>query len=182
MMTLREISDRLEIQQNVWDYSNAVDLQDWDLYRRVFLPGADNFYVFDGRALQTVEEAIAWLREVMTNPPIIGFQHLLGNMWIDVTGDEAESFTQCFNPQNYLQPDGETASLHLQFHYYHFHHARTADGWRIATGAEGPWSLPTALERLPRRKSSSWAAEPVKIADRRLPGEMPASQTPRFGL
>ena len=182
MMTLQEISDRLEIRQNVWDYSNAVDLQDWDLYRRVFLPNATNFYALGGQLLRTVEEAIAWLQDVMRNPPIIGFQHLLGNMWISIAGNDGESFTQCFNPQNYIQPDGETASLHLQFHYYHFRHARTPDGWRIASGAEGPWSLPTALDRLPLRRSSSWAAAPVKIADRRLPCEMPASQTPRFGL
>jgi len=182
-MSLQEISDRLEIRQNVWDYSNAVDLQDWDLYRQVFLPTATDFYVFGGQRLRTVEEAINWLQSMMTNPPIVGFQHLMGSMWINVTGDEAESLTHCFNPQNYIQPDGDTASLHLQFHYYHFHHARTPGGWRIASGALGPWrSLSTALDRLPQHRSSSWAAPPAKIEDRRLLEGMPASQTPRFGL
>jgi hypothetical protein len=182
MMTLQEISDRLEIQQNLWDYSNAVDLQDWDLYRRVFLPTATDFYDFNGRVLRSVDEAIAWLQEVMTSPPIIGFQHIMGNLWIDLRGDEAESFTHCFNPQQYVQPDGETVSLHLQFHYYHFRHVRTPEGWKIANGAEGPWVGPTALGRMPQHSTSRWAAPPVRIADRRLPGDQPASHTPRYGL
>jgi len=182
MMTLQEITDRFAIRQNLWDYSNAVDLQDWDLYRRIFLPTTKDFYAIDGRVLDTIEDAIAWLRTVMTCPPIIGFHHLMGNQWIDIQGDEAESLTQCFNPQQYLQPDGETASLHLQFHYYHFHHVRTPEGWRIASGAEGPWTGRTALGRLPRRSASRWAAPPVGIDQRRHASEQPASQTPRFGL
>ena len=101
----------------------------------------------------------------MPNPPTIGYQHFFGSLWIKAACDEAESFVHCFNPQNYLQPDGRTASLHVQFFYYHWRHARTSDGWRIAGRGSGPGALPG---RLPERGISRWAAPPVDRADRVL--------------
>ena len=162
MLSLREISDRLAIERNIRDYARAVDTHDWDLYRQVFLPTVTDLYHIPG---QTLDEAIVWLQEVMPNPPTIGYQHFFGSLWIKAACDEAESFVHCFNPQNYLQPDGRTASLHVQFFYYHWRHARTSDGWRIAGRGSGPGALPG---RLPERGISRWAAAPVDRADRVL--------------
>jgi hypothetical protein len=169
MMSLQEMSDRLEIEQNVWDYSNAVDMHDWDLFRRIFVPEAKDLYGVKG---QTLDEAIAWLQKVMINPPIIGYQHMFGGVFVSIAGDQAESLSHCFNPQNYT--NGTDAALHLQFFFYHWHHVRTPDGWRIA----GRGNQDTLPGRAP--SGSRWAAPPVPVADRRLFAELPASQTPRF--
>jgi hypothetical protein len=175
LLSLRQISDRLAIQQNVRDYAREVDTRDWTLYRKVFLPTAKDLYHIPD---QTLDEAIAWLQEVMPNPPIIGYQHLLGGLWINVTGDEGESVAHCFDPQNYLQPDRVTASLHLQFFHYHWRHVRTAEAWRIAGRWNGPGALPG---RVPERNFSRWAAPPVGLADSILdpvasPGLLPVGK------
>src|SRR5581483_1297752 len=42
--SIQEMSDRLEIQSNVWDYANAIDLQAWDMLDDVFMPDAEITY------------------------------------------------------------------------------------------------------------------------------------------
>jgi hypothetical protein len=41
---IAEMSDRLEIQGNVWDFSNAIDLQAWDMLDHVFTLDAEMAY------------------------------------------------------------------------------------------------------------------------------------------
>src|SRR5579862_7046909 len=43
-MTIAELSDRQEIQRNVWDFSNAIDLQAWDMLDEVLTPDAEIGY------------------------------------------------------------------------------------------------------------------------------------------
>ena len=175
MMTLREMSDRLEIQQNLWDYSTAVDLHDWDLFRRVFVPGVTGLY---GRTGDTIEQSIAWLDEGLSNPPNIGYHHIMGNLWINVAGDDAESIVHCFNPMSYLQESGDV-SLHVQWLWYHWRHVRTPEGWRIA----GLWQGPSALGvDPPMRRASGWTTPPAPVDSRRLLPDVPPSQTPRYGV
>lgn len=129
MMSLQEMSDQLEIQKNVWDYSNAVDLKDFDALDDVFTPDARISY---GEKEMSLPEAKAWLKQALTTPHIRGYYHLMGNMWIKVTGDTAESRTRCFNPMEFIQPDGQ---VRLWFNgiWYHWKHVRTPKGWRISS-------------------------------------------------
>jgi hypothetical protein len=82
MLSLQEISDRLEIQQLITDYANAIDSRNFDALDRVFTPDA---YV-DYRALGGVDgryPAIkAWLAQVLPNFP--RYTHLVGNIGIEL--------------------------------------------------------------------------------------------------
>lgn len=146
MLSLQEMSDRLEIQQNVWDYANAVDLGEIDALDDVFVPEARLRY--GGREM-TYPEAKEWLRKALSNPAIRGYYHLMGSMRIRVMGDVAESLTRCFNPMEFIQKDGQVR-LWLNGIWYHWRHVRTPRGWRII----GHWPQPV------RRKVFDWSTPP----------------------
>ena len=138
MLTLREMSDRLEIQGNIWDYANAIDFLDFATFDRLFVPDAKLRY---GELEMTVVEAKRWLEEKLTVPPLRSYYHMMGSMWIEVLGDVAESLTRCFNPMTFAQEDGQI-SLWLNGIWYHWKHRRTSAGWRIAGVWDGPSGLP----------------------------------------
>src|SRR6478752_9855828 len=96
MLSLEEISDRLEIQQLLIDYSTAIDKRRFDDLDRVFTPDA---YI-DYRAMGGIDgrfpEVKAWLAQVLPNFPAYG--HMLGNFDVRIDRDTASSRTICFNP------------------------------------------------------------------------------------
>jgi len=86
MLSLEEISDRLEIQQLLVDYSTAIDQRRFDDLDNVFTPDA---YI-DYRALGGIDgrypEVKQWLSQVLPNFPV--YTHMLGNfsvrgLWYD---------------------------------------------------------------------------------------------------
>ena len=99
MLSLEEISDRLEIQQLLVDYSTAIDTRRFDDLDLVFTPDA---YI-DYRAMGGIDgkfpEVKKWLSEVLPNFP--AYSHLIGNFDVKSrvrTGDTATSRILCFNP------------------------------------------------------------------------------------
>src|SRR5579875_2841381 len=96
MLSLQEISDRLEIQQLMIDYSSAIDQRDYDRLDDVFTPDA---YI-DYRAMGGIDgrfpEVKAWLAEVL--PGFVNYAHMLGLPSIQLAGDSATARTFCFNP------------------------------------------------------------------------------------
>ena len=98
MLSLEEISDRLEIQQLLIDYSTAIDKRRFDDLDRVFTPDA---YI-DYRAMGGIDgrfpEVKAWLAEVLPNFP--AYAHMLGNFDVRIDGDTA------IVTDHLLQPDG----------------------------------------------------------------------------
>ncbi|HLG87559.1 MAG TPA: nuclear transport factor 2 family protein [Alphaproteobacteria bacterium] len=132
------MSDRLEVQKNIWDYANAVDFLDFAIFDTLFLPGAKLRY---GETDLTVAQAKKWLEDKLTVPPLKSYYHMMGSMWIKVRGDIAESLTRCFNPMEFAQPNGQ-ASLWFNGIWYHWKHMRTSAGWRIAGSWDGPSGLP----------------------------------------
>lgn len=127
MLSLAEMSDRLEIQQNLWDYANAVDFREFDLLDRVFTADAQITY---GDKLLSLAEAKRWLSNALNQPHVRGYYHLMGNMWIQVDGDTAQSRTRCLNPMEFLDAEGG-ARLWFNGIWYHWEHVRTDAGWRI---------------------------------------------------
>src|SRR5271166_5731820 len=85
MLTVQEISDRLEIQQLMIDYSSAIDQRDYDRLDDVFTLDA---YI-DYRAMGGIDgrypEVKAWLKPALAVFP--HYCHMIGNMSIRVTGD-----------------------------------------------------------------------------------------------
>jgi hypothetical protein len=130
MLSLPEISDRLEIQQLLVDYATAIDQRRFDDLDRIFTPDA---YI-DYRAMGGVDgrypQVKAWLAEVLPNFP--AYYHLVGNIDIRLSGDTATGRAMCFNPMQ-LSPDGQVLFCAL---WYDDEFVRTAQGWRLTRRVE----------------------------------------------
>ncbi|GAC68574.1 nuclear transport factor 2 family protein [Gordonia soli] len=126
MMTIEEISARLEITQVLTDYSTAVDARRFDDLDHVFTTDATVDYSVMGGIVGNPTEVKRWLGEVL--PAFSAYCHFLGNHDIAVDGDSATSRTLCLNPMQ--TPDSSTFLLGL---WYRDTWSHTADGWRIAT-------------------------------------------------
>ncbi|MCV7205920.1 hypothetical protein B7435_31240 [Mycolicibacterium peregrinum] len=131
MLSLAEISDRLEIQQLLIDYSTAIDRRLFDDLDAVFTSDA---YI-DYRAMGGIDgrypEVKAWLAEVLPNFP--AYAHMLGNFDVRIDGDKASSRTICFNPM--VLPGLEQQVLFCGL-WYEDEFVRTADGWRMSRRVE----------------------------------------------
>jgi len=125
--SISEMSDRLEIQTNIWDLSNALDLQAWDMLDDIFTPDAEMIY---GGAYLKEPGIKDWLRRTLTKPELYGYCHMMLEPHIELTGDCAISLTRCLNPMEVVLPD-ERRQVRYHFVWYHFRHVRTAQGWRI---------------------------------------------------
>ena len=131
MLSIEEISDRLEIQQLLVDYSTAIDARRFDDLDRVFTADA---YI-DYRAMGGVDgrypEVKAWLAQVLPNFP--AYAHMLGNFDVKIDGDTATSRTLCFNP---MVLGGEDQQVLFCGLWYDDEFVRTADGWRMTRRVE----------------------------------------------
>jgi hypothetical protein len=131
MLSRAEISDRLEIQQLLVDYSTAIDQRRFDDLDRVFTPDA---YI-DYRPLGGIDgrypEVKAWLAQVLRNLPM--YAHMLGNSSVRIDGDTAVSRVICFNP-TVLGGDSSGNQDHVMFCglWYDDECVRAPEGWRIS--------------------------------------------------
>ncbi len=146
MLSLQEISDRLEIQQLMIDYSSAIDGKSFDILDRVFTPDA---YI-DYRAMGGVDGKYPfikdWLKQAMQNFPT--YQHMVGNMAITITGDTGTGRTICFNPMVMPTGGGKTQVMLLGL-WYIDKYVRTPAGWRISERVEEKcfdYNVPTGLK------------------------------------
>ncbi len=134
MLSLEEISDRLEIQQLLIDYSTAIDTRRFDDLDRVFTADA---YI-DYRAMGGIDgrfgEVKAWLAEVLPNFP--AYAHLIGNVDVRVDGDTASSRTICLNPMVLGGATEAGAQVLFCGLWYDDEFVRTPDGWRMTRRVE----------------------------------------------
>jgi hypothetical protein len=133
-MDLQEISDRLELQQLIVDYANAIDARQWDKLDRIFTPDA---YI-DYRAMGGIDgkyPAIkAWLPEALKHFP--AYMHFVGNFSCEIAGDGATGKVACFNPMVIPRQDGKGVDTMFLGLWYVDKYQRTKDGWRIAERVE----------------------------------------------
>ena len=85
MLTLQEISDRLELQQLAVDYAHAIDSRCFDLLDHVFTPDAHIDYRVFGGIDGRYPAVKQWLKEVLTPAP--AYQHLVSNFDLKIDGD-----------------------------------------------------------------------------------------------
>ena len=130
MLSLAEISDRLEIQQLLVDYATAIDQRRFDDLDRIFTAGAYIAYRAMGGIDGPYSQVKDWLAEVLPNFP--AYYHLVGNFDIRLAGDSASGRTMCFNPMK-LSDDGQILFCAL---WYDDEFIRTADGWRMTRRVE----------------------------------------------
>ncbi len=133
MLSLQEMSDRLELQQLPFEYSAAIDQHQFDRLDNVFTPDA---YI-DYRALGGIDgrfpEVKAWLRKVL--PGFGRYYHMVGNQELRIAGDSATGRTICFNPMEVKMPDGKMQVMFIGL-WYLDKYVRTPAGWRISERIE----------------------------------------------
>ena len=133
MLSMQEISDRLEIQELLVKYAHAVDTRDWELFETVFTPDATIDYTEMGGSRGNVAETRAFLEMAMPN--FAGFQHMISNTVLEIDGDTAKSRTICHNPMVIDKGNGETHVFYCGL-WYVDKFVRTPDGWRIKERVE----------------------------------------------
>jgi len=142
VLTLQEISDRLEIQELLVRYSHAVDTADWEAFERVFTPDARIDYTAMGGVEGGVKEVREWLESVMTL--FAGCQHLVSNTVLGFHGaDVAHARTICHNPLVVDRADGGSEVMWCGLWYLDVL-VRTQDGWRISERREERCYSPVA--------------------------------------
>jgi hypothetical protein len=140
MLSLQEISDRLEIQDLVWRYSEIIDAKDFDKLREdVFTADAFIDYSVFGGSKGDLESTIAFLHKAMKIFP--SHQHLNANIQVKLNGgppaETATGRVMCFNPQELPRKEGEDEG-HIFFCglWYIDEYVRTDAGWRISNRVE----------------------------------------------
>ena len=133
MLSLQEISDRLEIADLMVRYSHAVDTKQWDLLDEIFTADAHIDYSAMGGAVGDLESTKKFLATVMPNFP--AFQHLISNSSITVEGDIATGRTMCHNPMLVATGEGKQ-SLMLCGLWYLDTFVRIEGKWRIQRRVE----------------------------------------------
>ncbi|GAB2639574.1 nuclear transport factor 2 family protein [Nocardia goodfellowii] len=133
MLSLQEISDRLEIEDLMVRYSHAVDTGQWDLLDDIFTADAHIDYSAMGGAVGDLASTKAFLAATLPNFP--AYQHLVSNSSIKVDGDSATARTICHNPMLIKDKDGNQTLMFCGLWYLDTF-ARIEGEWRIATRVE----------------------------------------------
>ena len=129
MLSLQEISDRLEIEDLLARCSYAIDERDWDALDGIFTPDAVIDYSETGGARGSVAEIKAWLPVAMQRFP--RYQHMVATKRLELDGDSARCRTILFNPMVYQGENGGEQVFFIGL-WYRDKLVRTPDGWRIA--------------------------------------------------
>jgi hypothetical protein len=137
-LRLRDISDRLEIQELLVRYCYAVDDRDWDAYRDVFTSDAIIDDTVTGGIRSNVEDHVAFLKRALAKIRLS--QHAISTMLLNITGDTASSRTHCSCPMVVDLGAGKT-QVFFQGLWYRHKLMRTPVGWRIRELLEeGYWN------------------------------------------
>ncbi|WP_435743255.1 nuclear transport factor 2 family protein [Nocardioides sp. SYSU DS0663] len=132
-MDLQQLSDRAEITDVLIRYTRAIDTGDFDRLDTVFTPDARIDYTESGGIAEGYAEVKPWLAEVL--PAFFPKRmHTLGQVEIDLDGDEARVAAYFHNPMPLPADggdDGAGGTKVVEFGgIYHHTMVRTVDGWR----------------------------------------------------
>ncbi|MFP6654900.1 MAG: nuclear transport factor 2 family protein [Myxococcota bacterium] len=136
MLSLQEISDRLEIQDLIHRYAQIIDAKDFDRLRvDVFCEDAWIDYSAFGGPKGGLEQAIEFLHKAMKIFPHT--QHMNANAQIVVESelDRGTGRIMCFNSQELKLPERDEQIFFCGL-WYLDEYRRTPEGWRIAKRAE----------------------------------------------
>ena len=128
MTSTQELSDRLEIQDQITAYAYAVDFHRFGDLDSIFTPDAELDFTATGGErgdLTAIKDFFDRALNLFS-----GHQHLMGNTAVQLDGDTATSVTLCHNPMYLADKDGQEKVIFVGI-WYHDEWQRTADGWRI---------------------------------------------------
>ena len=129
MLSLQEVSDRMEIADLITRYSSAIDRRAWDDLDELFTEDAVLDYTTTGGIKGTLPEHKAYNAEVLVS--FKGTQHLMALPVVELDGDTATARTICFNPM--VVDDARVFFVGL---WYHDRLLRTPTGWRFVERVE----------------------------------------------
>ena len=136
MLSLQEISDRLEIQDLLFHYAELIDTRRFaQLRERVFTADAFIDYSAFGGSVGDLESTIAFLEGALQPEIFPNFQHLNANIQIVLDGERATGRVMCFNPMETALPGGGVQTMLLGL-WYLDEYSCTDAGWRISRRVE----------------------------------------------
>jgi len=121
---LQYLADRLAIGDWFSAYAKAVDERDWELWRSLFSDDATIDYTSAGGIAGDRETVAAWLAESMAM--FEASQHLVSNIEVTVSGDEAAARAMFFNPMRFKGDGG----FFTTGGWYNHDLIRTSEGWK----------------------------------------------------
>ncbi len=132
MLSADEISARLELQDLLIRYSEAIDRREFDELDEIFTPDAYIDYRDTGGIDGQYPQVKPWLAETL--PTYFERNaHMLGLPAIKVAGDSATARTFCFNP---MILKGEKPRVMQVGVWYDDEFVRTPAGWRFSRRVE----------------------------------------------
>ena len=128
-MDVRELIDRQEIVDLITRYTRAVDTRSFADLHDVFTPDAVLDYSIVGGPVGPPAEVVPWIEQGLAG--FDRYQHVIGQVSIELDGDHARATAYFTNPMVSVDPSG-TEHLWEVGGYYHHRLVRTPDGWRSA--------------------------------------------------
>lgn len=133
ILSLEEISDRIQINDLLIRYTVAIDTKDWALLDTCFTQDAVCDYRASGGTAGPYTEVREWLARALA--PFAMTQHLIGNTTVTIEGDSARCRTMVYNPMGL--PNGKGGlNIFTVGAYYNDRLVCTGEGWRIAERRE----------------------------------------------
>lgn len=133
-MDLQQLNDRLEINELLVRYSEALNRADWDAWKNCFTVRAHLDYTTAGGIAGTREDAVAWLA-----PTLSGFDMRIGrisNVLITFdTADHATVSSQYSMTMRLGAADANPTYIEAAG-WYDDTAVRTDDGWRLSARTE----------------------------------------------
>ena len=126
-MSLREIGDRLAIQDLLTLYAEMVDTRNWDLLDRVFASDAQLDYRSTGGVVGDARTVMAWLDRALEPWPVN--LHCITNVQIAFNDEGATSKAAFHAPMAKGELGSQDAITNAG--YYEDVLVRTTEGWRI---------------------------------------------------
>ena len=131
MLSLQEISDRLEIQQLLAAYSTAVDGGRFEELEDFFTDDAVIDLSATGGPYGPCGEVTSWMSETLSG--FGGYMHVLSSTDLRLDGDAATARTACINP---LVLDADSKAVYLICFWYDDEFVKTGDGWRFRSRSQ----------------------------------------------
>jgi hypothetical protein len=138
-MDLQQLSDRLEINDLLCRYAEALETKDWALLATCFTEDAAVDYSASGGVQGTLEQAVAFLSQ--TIPLFSATFFVCTNAQVSIDGDEATGRTHFQTTM--LLGERSSASYLVAAGYYVDRFRRTDAGWRINQRVEEPVFIDT---------------------------------------
>jgi len=126
-MDLQELTDRQEIVDVITRYTRAIDTRSWDDLDAVFTDDAVLDYSAVGGPAESLAVARPWVAQGLAG--FLRYQHVIGQVSIELDGDTATATAYFTNPMVAPNSDG-TENLVEVGGYYHHDLVRTPAGWR----------------------------------------------------